>query len=175
MTFSIFLCTCVFLCSRYWPFVYPWWNFCANLLSIFWQDSWSSSYWIVSSLRCSGSNSLPDICFANILPRLWLVFSLFLWYSMFILRKFTELYIYDLFPFLYVYTKRNRFIVKRNNGLLFGRWQNHYQPVNTEDDAVRLVYAKNWKIHPYTPSYKLFIALGPIRCPDMKPKISKGE
>ena len=71
---SIFLCTCIFLCVMYWPFIHPWWNVSANS-PFFDRVLCLIKLW--EFFRYTGSNVLLDTCLANIFPCLWLDFSFY--------------------------------------------------------------------------------------------------
>ena len=71
---SIFLCTCIFLCVMYWPFIHPWWNVSANS-PFFDRVLCLIKLW--EFFRYTGSNILLDTCLANIFPCLWLDFSFY--------------------------------------------------------------------------------------------------
>ena len=74
VTLSIFLCTCIFLCVMYWPFIHPWWNVSANS-PFFDRVLCLIKLW--EFFRYTGSNVLLDTCLANIFPCLWLDFSFY--------------------------------------------------------------------------------------------------
>ena len=69
------LCTCVFLCVMYWPFLYPRWNVSANSSPFFDRVLCLIKLW--EFFRYSGSNVLLDTCLASTFPCLWLDFPFY--------------------------------------------------------------------------------------------------